>query len=98
MELIKIGHEYELPLGDYCGVRIEENGISKFEVRLTGTAAAVMNANKDRYEEVYDWLEQIAVNVFNTGEVGENRVIVIDSTLINDKQYIIRNWKNLIKG
>ncbi|WP_232699984.1 hypothetical protein [Brevibacillus daliensis] len=98
MQLIKIGQGYELPVGDYCGIRIQENGIPKFEVRLSGTAAAVINANKNIYEEVYEWLEQIAENIYSTGEVTKFEVIKIDSTHINDKQYIIKNWKNLIKG
>jgi len=95
VEIIRIGHGFEAPLGDYCGVRIEENGRSKFEVRLTDTAAAVINANKNIYGDVFDWIEQVALAIYSTGEVEKYEAIMIDSTYINDKPYLIKNWRRL---
>lgn len=98
MEIKRIGHGYETSLGDYCGARIEENGISKFEVRLTGTAVAVIDANKDIYGnvDVFDWIEQVALAIYSTGEVEKFEVIMIDSTYIDDKPYLIKNWRRLL--
>lgn len=97
MEIVKIGQGYELPIGAYCGIRIEENKQAKLEVRLTGGAAAALNANRETYGEVYDWLEKVAITVYNTGEVDTFKMIEINSTHINDKPYVIKYWRNLIK-
>lgn len=97
MEIVRIGQGFEPPHGDYCGVRIKEGGVSKLEVRLSGTAAAVINANINIYGEVFDWVEQVAINIYSTGEVEEYETIMIDSRYVNEKSYVIKNWKLFVK-
>lgn len=98
MKIVRIGQGYEAPNGDYSGIRLEDDENSILEVRLTGTAAAVIDANKEVYGEVYDWIEHVALAINSTGEIQSFKTIVIDSTRINDKYWVIKNWNQLIKN
>jgi len=98
MKIVKIRYGLdEVPTSDYVGIRIVDDGVPKFEVRLSGTAAAVMEANKEVYGDIYDWLEQVALAINSTGEVVSYCFIYIDSTQIGDKFTVIKNWRKYIK-
>lgn len=97
MNTVKIGQGFEAPNGDYCGIRLEDDSKPILEVRLSGSAAAVINVNRDVYGEVFDWIEQVAFAINSTGEVNSFQTIVVDSTMINDKNWVIKNWNRLIK-
>jgi hypothetical protein len=56
----------------------------------------VINNYKDIYGDVFDFVEQIALAIYSTGEVDSFKIIMITSSDIGNKFDIIKNWRSRI--
>jgi hypothetical protein len=94
MEFIKIGKGYEPPMGDYSGVRLVINGETEVEVRMTGTAVAVMESDPDIHGDPFSRMEYIARNIYNNGTYGAKYCIGIDTSTLYMAEHIIKHPYN----